>query len=143
VGQRVAGADAGRPNDRAHSPLAVTEVDRMLVDTHDRSTELDFDAARFELSLRVVAGALGKGRQETRCMSTNTTRIRSGRDEAVALNGDLNQLGQRARGLDAGRSSPDTTKVSCANAPSISPRTSVSSRIKSSRFRSRRASDRV
>jgi len=68
VGQRVAGADAGRPNDRrAFDPLAVTEVDRMLVDTHDRSTELDFDAARFELSLRVVAGALGKGRQETRC----------------------------------------------------------------------------
>ena len=80
----------------------------MLVDTHDRSTELDFDAARFELSLRVVAGALGKGRQETRChVDQHDANPLGGETKAVALNGDLNQLGQRARGLDAGRSSPD------------------------------------
>ena len=109
VGQRVAGRDTGRPDDdRALDLLAVAETDRVLLDGHDRSTELDVDAGRFESSLGVGAGALGKSRQQSRRhVDQHDADPRGVQSQTVALDGDGDELGERARRLDAGRSAPD------------------------------------
>src|ERR1700722_3468194 len=107
--QRVAGADARRPDDGgALDLLTVLEPNRMLVDRDDRSPELNLDSRRLQSTSGVLTGARRKGGQQSRRHVDQQDAYALGiESKAVAPNRDLYRLRQSPRRFDAGRTSPD------------------------------------